>query len=427
MDYLVAVLPDPERNSTDVKQSWSFNDRYQSNIRGYLVARQADKAHICFKCIRPAFELLYEQPYCEIRRQDDNLHRIQPLCPEVEEPVQIGSAHERNYVQGALLGQGDAHITTSQGEAAAAADLSDNNPNPPISVVSTSSASAVVSPAQNYNHLSQTPSPLHKRQRKRSSTTTKRRSIYTIDRKAICEFYNANPGVHHREIAAKWGISRSAVSRILAERARWLATVQRSDIKIARASRMRSDNYGYIEGHLMSWINDMHSAGLPVTNHMIRVSTRFYGQRDSTWNDSMKLSSSWMRRLKRRLGIVGERVIGEGKGCYLWEVDALYALPGEKAYRPIRQEGTLLEEMESAAEPQSVTLQKKYKHVTAWADDATRSMRRIMRFIDAERPGKLSRRQRRIFTSIESRVALYKWDLETPTGISSSEWFFPRI
>ena len=49
----------------------------------------------------------------------------------------------------------------------------------------------------------------------------KKRRLYNTDRRLICIYAEDNPGVKQEDIAARFGVERSTVSKILKQRDRW--------------------------------------------------------------------------------------------------------------------------------------------------------------------------------------------------------------
>ena len=62
---------------------------------------------------------------------------------------------------------------------------------------------------------------------------TKQR-LYNIDRKKICVYAEENPNLRQEDIARKFNIERSTVSKILKEKDRWLNVRDDEKLEVAK-------------------------------------------------------------------------------------------------------------------------------------------------------------------------------------------------
>lgn len=65
-------------------------------------------------------------------------------------------------------------------------------------------------------------------------TSKPKKRLYNKERKAICQYYIANPNARQEDIAATYGVERSTVSKILKHRAKWLAISETEDNQVAK-------------------------------------------------------------------------------------------------------------------------------------------------------------------------------------------------
>ncbi len=62
----------------------------------------------------------------------------------------------------------------------------------------------------------------------------KKKRLWNLDRLNICQFAEDNPGVKQEDIAAKFGVERSTVSKILKQKARWLHISPEEKVLVAK-------------------------------------------------------------------------------------------------------------------------------------------------------------------------------------------------
>jgi DNA-binding XRE family transcriptional regulator len=58
--------------------------------------------------------------------------------------------------------------------------------------------------------------------------------LYNVDRRAICQFHINNPSLRQEDIARKYGVERSTISKILKNKAKWLYVRPDEELKIAK-------------------------------------------------------------------------------------------------------------------------------------------------------------------------------------------------
>lgn len=69
-----------------------------------------------------------------------------------------------------------------------------------------------------------------------SDDAAKKKSRLTnLDRRDICVYQRDTPGVRQEDIAKKWGVERSTVSKILKEKNKWLSIAADETVEIAKA------------------------------------------------------------------------------------------------------------------------------------------------------------------------------------------------
>ncbi|KAI0647752.1 hypothetical protein C8Q79DRAFT_528674 [Trametes meyenii] len=62
----------------------------------------------------------------------------------------------------------------------------------------------------------------------------KKRRLYNTDRREICAFAREHPGVKQEDIAIRFRVERSTVSKILKQKARWLSVAVDEEVQVAK-------------------------------------------------------------------------------------------------------------------------------------------------------------------------------------------------
>jgi len=65
--------------------------------------------------------------------------------------------------------------------------------------------------------------PKHRKQR-----------LFNVDRKAICMFHQENPNMRQEDIAARYGVERSTISKILKQKTKWLNVPEGEELRVAK-------------------------------------------------------------------------------------------------------------------------------------------------------------------------------------------------
>jgi hypothetical protein len=94
------------------------------------------------------------------------------------------------------------------------------------------STSPSVSGSQIFPLLSMPPtgslSPLSERPKQR------KQRLFNVDRKRICEFHLENPNLRQEDIAARYNVERSTISKILKNKIKWLNVPASESLRVAK-------------------------------------------------------------------------------------------------------------------------------------------------------------------------------------------------
>jgi hypothetical protein len=114
---------------------------------------------------------------------------------------------------------------------------SDSNPRSASPALSVASALTSVSSASVQNPQSFAPFPLPTigslstlatRQKQR------KQRLFNVDRKAICVYHKQHPNARQEDIAVRYGVERSTISKILKHKTKWLNVPEHEDLRVAK-------------------------------------------------------------------------------------------------------------------------------------------------------------------------------------------------
>ncbi|KAL5524691.1 hypothetical protein ACEPAF_9836 [Sanghuangporus sanghuang] len=135
-----------------------------------------------------------------------------------------------------------------------------------------------------------------------SDTTTvkPKRRLQNRQRKEICQYFIENPNSRQEDIAARWGVERSTVSKILKNKHRWLAVSESDDTVQAKH---RPPKFATIELHMQSWLVECRESKTVISDAMIRAKARELARELNIPEDKFKASAGWVENYKHRANI----------------------------------------------------------------------------------------------------------------------------
>lgn len=125
--------------------------------------------------------------------------------------------------------------------------------------------------------------------------------LRNIDRKAICEAARNNPKIRQEDLAARFGIERSTVSKTLKNKEKWLAIDDDSDG--AQIVKHRTGKFPEVEEHLFNWIQAEHP-GSSLSDTAIRERSLKIAQDVGLSSDQFKASLGWIEKFRERYRIL---------------------------------------------------------------------------------------------------------------------------
>ncbi|KAI0357418.1 CenpB-DNA-bind-domain-containing protein [Trametes cingulata] len=136
--------------------------------------------------------------------------------------------------------------------------------------------------------------PQHKKE------PSKKKRLYNTDRREICMYAREHPGTKQEDIAHRFGVERSTVSKILKQRHRWLAVAVDEDVQIAK---LRPSKFPDLECRLAEWVKTVSKNGTVLSDALLRQRAREIGDSQGYTPDKFKASSGWLENFKHRHGI----------------------------------------------------------------------------------------------------------------------------
>ncbi|KAI0373755.1 CenpB-DNA-bind-domain-containing protein [Pilatotrama ljubarskyi] len=129
---------------------------------------------------------------------------------------------------------------------------------------------------------------------------SKKKRLYNTDRREICMYARDHPGTKQEDIAHRFGVERSTVSKILKQRHRWLAVSLDEDVQIAK---LRPSKFPELEHRLAEWVKTVSKNGTVLSDALLRQRAREIGDEQGYTPDKFKASSGWLENFKHRHGI----------------------------------------------------------------------------------------------------------------------------
>ncbi|ESK94941.1 centromere binding protein b [Moniliophthora roreri MCA 2997] len=151
----------------------------------------------------------------------------------------------------------------------------------------------------------------------------RKQRLFNVDRQAICQYHLANPTARQEDIAARYGVERSTISKILKHKAKWLNVCPEEGLRVAKH---RPSKFPEIESSMLSWLHSLHSTAIQgngnspnfpkksplLSDTRLREKALSLAKEFQIPEDKFKASSGWVENFKHRHGI--RNGIWEGAG-----------------------------------------------------------------------------------------------------------------
>ncbi|CAK7269085.1 hypothetical protein SEPCBS57363_003423 [Sporothrix epigloea] len=140
--------------------------------------------------------------------------------------------------------------------------------------------------------------PLKTKLRNKSGRTGPRKTLTDDDRRRMCEYAKANPGVKQSDIGSIFGVERSTVSKVLRNKEKFFVKAR------SPVSRKSKNKFPELERALSNWVRNAQRSGTFVTDAAIRDRFLFFVH--STGNSDAYqtcASGTWLEKFKQKNGI----------------------------------------------------------------------------------------------------------------------------
>lgn len=142
--------------------------------------------------------------------------------------------------------------------------------------------------------VSSSASPDGNKSSKEKHTKNKLRNM---DRKEMCLYAEQNPKARQEDIASRFGVERSTVSKVLKNKAHWLSLEDEEILKIAKH---RPIKFPDIESDVLHWVHERAAKGELVTDAALRERAKDAARRLGVGDDDFKASGGWIENFKQR-------------------------------------------------------------------------------------------------------------------------------
>jgi len=140
----------------------------------------------------------------------------------------------------------------------------------------------------------------------------RRRPFYAADKKRACELYVANPGITHQQLADALNVHRTAITRVLRRKNRWLESEHPDKYQFARDS---GPIYLFVEMRLYQWLKGQLLCNAPVSDNMIKQQALFFANQLGYRGEQsayFRCGRTWLRNFKARYEVANGKMTGRG-------------------------------------------------------------------------------------------------------------------
>lgn len=130
--------------------------------------------------------------------------------------------------------------------------------------------------------------------------------LVNADRKRICLFAEMHPHFKQEELASRFGIERSTVSKVLKHKDRWLAVDD--DSVDAQIVKHRPARFPELEGRLAAWAHQMTQSGQYLSDQVIKDQALLIARSIGGPMEAFKASGGWIEKFRVRNGLVKDQL-----------------------------------------------------------------------------------------------------------------------
>ncbi|KIK91886.1 hypothetical protein PAXRUDRAFT_74013, partial [Paxillus rubicundulus Ve08.2h10] len=128
----------------------------------------------------------------------------------------------------------------------------------------------------------------------------RKQRLFNVDRKAICVYHQENPNARQEDIAARYGVERSTISKILKHKTKWMNVPEDDDMRVAKH---RPSKFPEVEEELVNWLVKMKQQNTLLTDALIRNKAKETARNLQIPDERFKASSGWVENFKHRHNI----------------------------------------------------------------------------------------------------------------------------
>lgn len=139
----------------------------------------------------------------------------------------------------------------------------------------------------------------------------RKQRLFNVDRKAICVYHQENPNARQEDIAARYGVERSTISKILKHKTKWMNVPEDDDMRVAKH---RPSKFPEVEEELVNWLVQMKQQNTLLTDALIRSKAKETARNLQIPEERFKASSGWVENFKHRHNIRKGVWLGHTKG-----------------------------------------------------------------------------------------------------------------
>lgn len=139
----------------------------------------------------------------------------------------------------------------------------------------------------------------------------RKQRLFNVDRKAICVYHQENPNARQEDIAARYGVERSTISKILKHKTKWMNVPEDDDMRVAKH---RPSKFPEVEEELVNWLVQMKQQNTLLTDALIRNKAKETARNLQIPEERFKASSGWVENFKHRHNIRKGVWLGHNKG-----------------------------------------------------------------------------------------------------------------
>lgn len=144
----------------------------------------------------------------------------------------------------------------------------------------------------------------------KAKTERRQSKLTNLDRRQICEYANEHKAATQEDIAQKWQVDRSSVSKILKFKEKWLSILPGT--RAARVIKHRGGRFPQVEAEIVRRCRAKAEEGQYLGDKLIKEMALSIANEHEIPEGQFRASNGWLDAFKDRAGIKGGRFLEEG-------------------------------------------------------------------------------------------------------------------